>query len=528
MATFFFSAAAGVFLAFVLAVVAPPAAASDNTRWLEKTYRAFALAVRGAHSPAAKQLAAIGESRGDPAYLREAAKEALLAGDAEAAAHYGKRRIVLGGGDEARLDYAGILLYARKWEKAEREMSALLDDGLLDDAGLFDRLRLFGGANASDIGGRLFSAKGRDYLARLAIKSGDWQLARQAADEGMTNNSGRAVWHFLSARAAEGEDGIKAALVKLDDYIAAGCPGVSDRRACDESIVLLTYQRLATSQEWDAPLRQPAAFSQQAAYSAGAFLENAGALERAAVQFGRYDDLYSRLGIARLRLAEGNKMEAITIIDAAKIKNNNEFSLRERSAAVIAGLLYGKQKRLQRLIAARQTAPDDYFLLYEHALAAEENGDIDTAVSLLRRLAELYPGDAHVLNALGYVLADHHLHLAEAQKHIQSALDISRRRANVSADGFAAHRPAFVDDANILDSLGWVHYRLGNLPEAKLWLGKAAGLSGAAEIAAHYGEILWQTGEREKAAEVWRAGLQNDADNTTLKKTLMRFVPDWQ
>ena len=528
LATFFFAAVVGVFLGVMLALVFPAAASDNKERWLEHTYRAFALAVRGEHAPAAKQLAAIGESLGNADYFGEAAKEALLAGDKEAAAQYGKRRIELGGGDDARVLYAEILLYAGKRKLAKREISALAADGLVDDDKLFGWLRYLGGAEANTIGALVFSGGARDYLARLAIASGDWQLAKQAANEGLASGDGRAVWHFLSARAAEGEGGIKAALAELDDYIAAGCPGIAERRACDEAPVLLSYRRLANTQQWDAPLHQPAAYSQKAAVAAGGFLESAGALERAGVQFGKYDDIYSRLGIARLKLATNNRMEAMMIVNTAKVRDNGEFSLRERSAAIIAGLIYGEPKRLERLIIARQTAPDDYFLLYDHALAAEASGDIKTAIALLRRLAALYPEDAQVLNALGYTLADNNMHLAEAQQYIQNALILSRRHSADVEEGFAAYRPAVVDDANILDSLGLVHYRRGNLAEAKLWLGRAAALSAAAEIAAHYGEVLWQTGERQKAAKVWRTGLTNDPNNKTLKQTLMRFVPAWK
>lgn len=524
LATYFVAALVGVFIGAAFSLVFP-AAADNNGRWLEQTYRAFALAVRGEHSPAAKLLAAIGESRGDPDYMHEAAKEALLARDANAAAHYAKRRITLGGGDDARLHYAEILLYGGKWQLAEAEISALAADGLVDDKRLFGWLRLFAAPDASAIGARLFSDSGREYLARLAIASGDWQLAKDAAAAGLASGDGRALWYFLSARAAGGKDGIAAAVAELDDYIAAGCPGIAESRACAESPVLFAYQRLASSQEWDAPLQYPDAFAQQSAAAAGGMLESAGKLERAGAQFGKYDDIYSRLGIARLKLAANNRMEAMTIVDAIKVGDIGEFSLRERSAAIIAGLIYGEHKRLERLATARQSAPDDYYLLYEHALAAEASGDITTALSLLRKLAKLYPNNAQALNALGYVLADHNMHLEEAQGYIQKALDISRlHRRNPAPEGFAAHRPAVADDANILDSLGWVHYRRGNLAEAKLWLSRAAALSDAAEIAAHYGEVLWQSGERAKAADIWRKGYQANPENKTLNETLDRIL----
>jgi tetratricopeptide (TPR) repeat protein len=78
-------------------------------------------------------------------------------------------------------------------------------------------------------------------------------------------------------------------------------------------------------------------------------------------------------------------------------------------------------------------------------------------------------------------------------------------------------------DGYILDSLGWVEYRLGNLKQALAHLQRAFELKADAEIAAHWGEVLWVMGERDKALSVWRKGLAINADNTTLVETLKRL-----
>ena len=79
------------------------------------------------------------------------------------------------------------------------------------------------------------------------------------------------------------------------------------------------------------------------------------------------------------------------------------------------------------------------------------------------------------------------------------------------------------DDAYIQDSLGWVQFRQGNLRQARKTLEAAFKKRPDAEIAAHLGEVLWSQGEREGALRVWRDGQRLDADNETLKKTLLRF-----
>ena len=81
------------------------------------------------------------------------------------------------------------------------------------------------------------------------------------------------------------------------------------------------------------------------------------------------------------------------------------------------------------------------------------------------------------------------------------------------------------DDPAILDSLGWVSYRLGKMDDALEYLSKAFEMLEDAEIAAHYGEVLWHTDQKDKAREVWEKGRMNNAENPVLIDTLKRFNP---
>jgi predicted negative regulator of RcsB-dependent stress response len=82
------------------------------------------------------------------------------------------------------------------------------------------------------------------------------------------------------------------------------------------------------------------------------------------------------------------------------------------------------------------------------------------------------------------------------------------------------------EDPSITDSLGWVEFRLGNLPAALSLLKKAYANQADAEIAAHMGEVLWQLNQRDQARSIWREGLQKEADNDTLRETLRRLKVD--
>jgi Flp pilus assembly protein TadD len=123
----------------------------------------------------------------------------------------------------------------------------------------------------------------------------------------------------------------------------------------------------------------------------------------------------------------------------------------------------------------------------------------------LQFILEKEPDNAHALNALGYTLADRTTRYQEALVLIQKALKI------------------MPEDPYFLDSLGWVYYRLGDLEKAENYLRKAADMQTDAEFLAHLGEVLWETGKQAEAKQVWQQGLQLDADNKLLLKTMRRY-----
>ena len=149
----------------------------------------------------------------------------------------------------------------------------------------------------------------------------------------------------------------------------------------------------------------------------------------------------------------------------------------------------------------------DAELLYSRSMAAEKIGRLDMVETDLRTILEHEPDHAQALNALGYTLADATDRHAEAYELIKKALEL---------------RPS---DFYILDSMGWVLYRLGRLDEAVEYLRKALNKRQDPEIAAHLGEVLWVRGEREQAKEVWEAALEQTPEDTRLLDVIERFKP---
>ncbi len=148
-------------------------------------------------------------------------------------------------------------------------------------------------------------------------------------------------------------------------------------------------------------------------------------------------------------------------------------------------------------------------LLYTYAMSAEKAGRIDVMEKTLREILRKYPNDANSLNALGYSLADRNINLSEAFTLISKAQQLSPK------------------DAFILDSLGWVNFRLGKNTLALEQLQQAFRMKPEADIAAHTGEVLWVMNRPSEAEEMWSQGQKLDANNPTLKETLKRYKPDW-
>ena len=163
------------------------------------------------------------------------------------------------------------------------------------------------------------------------------------------------------------------------------------------------------------------------------------------------------------------------------------------------------QESLDLLTSALARQPEDTGLLYETAMAAEKIDKVEMMETHLRKLITLKPDDAQAYNALGYSLADRGLRLKEAHGLIEQALKISP------------------NDAYILDSMGWVCFKLGDLSCARQHLERAYKIRPEAELGAHLGEVLWASGDREEARRIWRAASKAESDNETLRATLARL-----
>lgn len=168
-----------------------------------------------------------------------------------------------------------------------------------------------------------------------------------------------------------------------------------------------------------------------------------------------------------------------------------------------------KQKEWQQgqtvLSEALMLHPDDPNLLYARSLFNERLKNLNMVEQDLRNILRQDPDNAMALNALGYSLATMTDRLTEARELVAKAL---------------ASNP---DDPAILDSFGWIAYRQGEIDTARDYLERAYAQSKDHEIAAHLGEVLWESGQQERAKAVWREGLEHTPDSPIIGETLERL-----
>lgn len=160
----------------------------------------------------------------------------------------------------------------------------------------------------------------------------------------------------------------------------------------------------------------------------------------------------------------------------------------------------------QTIRQALEDYPDDSSLLYTRSMLAEKRGDLSQLEKDLRTIIAREPDNAMALNALGYTLADRTNRYQEALALIEKAHQLNP------------------EDPATLDSMGWVHYRLGDLDQAEKYLRQAYDVYPDHEVAAHLGEVLWMQGKRREARKIWSDALKSTPDSKTLSETLQRLT----
>jgi tetratricopeptide (TPR) repeat protein len=352
------------------------------------------------------------------------------------------------------------------------------------------------------------SAEAYVWAAQLRLQSGDKAGARAVFAEGLKHDAKNSRMRIAYASML-GELGDNAAAATLlaqgaqDDYTYAARAAYA-ARADDKELIGGLYRELKAL-----PTPHPGA-------RLNLLGELAELLDRKAEALAWYrqvpsdDDHAFEAQMRTVLLLDGDdkSAEALTSLHQLQARAGDDPKQLGDAFLLEAELLH-KHQRSEEAIAVYdrglKALPDDTRLLYARALLNDDLNHVDAAVRDLRRVLDLQPNDADALNALGYTLADRTDQQKEALDLIGKALVLK------------PNEPA------IIDSMGWVQYRLGNLDEAVQQLRTAFAKQPDAEIAAHLGEVLWVSGQKDEARKIWEQGRRKDSKNKVLLETIHRL-----
>lgn len=214
----------------------------------------------------------------------------------------------------------------------------------------------------------------------------------------------------------------------------------------------------------------------------------------------------ARLRRAMIEGRSGNLEAARELLDAIREAEGGELA--EEAWMVEAELLRdaGRAEESVRVMGkVLRESPNNVSFLYTRAISAVAAGNIGLAEQDLRRIIQIDGDNAMALNSLGYTLTDQTGRHREAYRLIERALELSP------------------DDPAILDSMGWVQFRMGNAEKALPYLERALEGDDNPEIAAHLIEVLWALERRDEAREIVDHAMEKYPDDPYLTRTLERL-----
>jgi predicted Zn-dependent protease len=209
--------------------------------------------------------------------------------------------------------------------------------------------------------------------------------------------------------------------------------------------------------------------------------------------------------VANISLAVENVDKTLERLRTLRLNNPEQTVFIYLLEAEILRKEMRDQQGYDLLTAALKTNTNDKELRYARSLFSERLGNIDAVESDLQHIIDRDPENAAALNALGYSIANLSTRLDEAEALVKRALELEP------------------NDPAIIDSYGWIMMLKGNINEAVSLLERAFKYTQDHEIAAHLGEALWLSGDKDRAKVVWEAGLKDTPNSPIIMETLRRL-----
>ncbi len=362
-------------------------------------------------------------------------------------------------------------------------------------------------------------------LGAAALRAGAVAAAAQGLIARARAGLGDAEGALAAARAARGADARGSAFAEVDVLELLGRDAearagtealredVATRTEAERRLAIMAFNRAdyAEAQRRFAAQLQDPQGAPLAIYYLAAIAERRGdrsvALRGYAMLGSTAFGAAARHRAARLLLAAGEREQALALIAQEAGSGIAARLVAELESAQLLIDGGAREAALEQIESTRRRFPGHPEVAYQRAILLERAGRTGEAVQSLEQLHRARPGDGTLSNALGFILADHGRELPRAEKLIRAALESEP------------------DNPAILDSLGWVRYRRGATAAALPLLERAWRLFRDGDIAAHYGEVAWASGDQARARAIWSQALAADPDNATLRSIVRAYAP---
>ena len=376
--------------------------------------------------------------------------------------------------------------------------------------------------------------------ARLAMAAHNMKVARSSAEQALTLDSELVEARIIILRAMsvqgqndaaiEGARALQGVLEGEDLFLVADLLTAADRNdearkeleplsagpdtrlGAERRLIAMSMQEgdFAAAEERLKPLMGERGATALAILVMAQLAEQKGDDARAMQSYQLLADtslaLTARRSAARLLLKHGDKKNALMLLDDYAAQNPEARVETGASRAQLLAQSGDLQGALEGLDELQQAYPDHPDLEYQRATVLETGGRTRDAIAAFERAQKQRPDDPQLSNALGFTLADHNQKLGKAEELVRHALEVSP------------------DNPAIQDTLGWVMFRRGRLDQALPILKMAWHNSGDSEIAAHYGEALWKSGDQGQARYIWQQALNTDPSHAGLRATMSRLT----
>jgi tetratricopeptide (TPR) repeat protein len=252
------------------------------------------------------------------------------------------------------------------------------------------------------------------------------------------------------------------------------------------------------------------AFADSAHYYLGYFCEEDKQLDTALAHYQQVTagrDLWiAQTRIAKILIKQKHYQQALDSINKIDEKQRSKH---EQFALLSSEALMNLNKLSQAFDVVNNALDPEspsINLMYARAMIAEQMDDVAQMEADFKHIISIQPLNASALNALGYTLAN-------KTDRSEEALSLLTRANKIAPD-----------DPAIIDSLGWVYYRMGNIDKSLQLLKQAYNAYPDHEVAAHLGEVLWVQGFHEQARSIWQEGLSDEPESKIVLETIERLT----